>query len=271
MSLGVPQCGSFSVPGGTQSANTKITRIIQPFANHQAAGGGGPKLWTVDNNQPGYNGQAAKGLNAGLPNWTSDRDGLIHVTDVIYTSVTTSHTLYFMRPLGFTWAKTAIVSNTTAFTVAFDPGSYSTAGNFQYPLPSGLVQPALTNNVAGANDFVCWQQLDGTWVVDTISSTSTLTWTMTTGTQNTNANAGIAAFSPIFWFGTGTDVNPRDNQVHPNFLTTPNTNNEKFQSSSAGMALVQGLARGDPMVVYSTNGTNAGQFSVLSGVYSNLF
>lgn len=244
-----PVCGSFGVSQATAAANTVFTRLIPPFVNQSPSA---PKMFVYD---PGQ----------GVPNWWTPSDAWAHVTDLVYTSLTTAHSLYILRPLNWTYFTAAVAANTTAVTLAADPGAYAT--KFKYPLPSSSALPNLANNLIAAGDYCCYQLNDGRWQLDLVASGSGTAPVMTTGTPNVTG-AGINAYSPFFWFGAVGDTDPNTGVIQPLLTSVANT---KISQQTAGFSLWNSLHRGDPLLFVSSNGTDAGVLNALAGYYSNVF
>lgn len=257
--LGAPVvCGTFNNPRLTASANTVFRSLIRPFMGSSYP----PKLFQVD--------PTSTSTGAPKNNFTTDSDAWTHVTDLWYTSLTTAHSLYLLRPLNYTWSTSAVPANTTtSLTVAFNPGAWDTAGIYKYGSATGGV-PNYATNAAAANDILAYQLNDGTWQIDTIASTTSATvWVLGTGTPNVTG-AGINAYTPIYWFGAVGDTDPATGQIQPLFDSIANTN-VTFRSNSAGFGMWNALHRGDPLIFQSSNGTDAGLLEVLAGYYSTKF
>lgn len=257
-----PVCGTFDRTRATASANTVITKIIPPFCGNS---GSPPKLFTVNTGQVGPNGYTP------APNWLTNTDAYTHVTDLWYTSLSTAHSLYVLRPLNWTYVTSAVSSNTTTITVAADPGTWATAGVYKYGSASGGTNvPNLANNTIASGDYVAYQLNDGRWVADTCTTNTTgTTIVLTTGTPNVTG-AGIAAYSPIFFFGVVGDTDPATGEVQPLMDSVANTN-VTFQTKPGGFGIFNALHKGDPLIFVSSNGTDAGILERLAGFYSTKF
>lgn len=256
--LALPACGSFSKHKKTASANTVITHVIPPFGGNS---GSPPKIFNVDAAAT-YNGRA------GRPNWNGAEDAFGHITDLHYTTTSTAHSIYVLRPLNWTYVESAVASNTTTLTVAYDPGTWATAGVYRYGVGSGGTNvPNQANNTIASGDYVAFQLNDGRWMLDVATTnTSGTTLVLTTGTPNVTG-AGIAAYSPIFWLGAVGDTDPATGDVQPLMTTIANTN-VTFRLGAYSPGLMHSLHKGDPMAFVSSNGTDAGILELLSGYYS---
>ncbi len=112
-----------------------------------------------------------------------------------------------------------------------------------------------------SGDYVVYQLVDGTWVLDTIASGSFgSTLTLTTGTPSLG---GIAANSPFFWFGVIGDSDPATGKVNPQWDTVASTTT--VYTDMAGLATA--LRPGDPLIFYSANNAATGKLSFVSGTY----
>jgi hypothetical protein len=189
--------------------------------------------------------------------------GVTHISKMCYTTGGTAHQIGIMRPFNYTWTTAAAAVNQTDIVLYDDPGVYST--NLKYPSQSG--KPAqVSNNAIAANDYVVYQLVDGTWIVDTVSSVSTLTVTLTTNIPNITGG-GVAAGAPVYFFGTINDKNPLTGLVNPqNTIAASQTRDASW--SDSGFPVVSALHPGDPLIFYSPNGTNAGTLEFLHGFYS---
>lgn len=237
--------GGFSFPGNTQNAGTVITQGIPPAgAQHN------PKFIYK--------------VVGGRPNWY--RTGRTHVTNLIYTTAGTAHTLRIMRPLNWCVVNGAAAINQAVINVTTDPGLYATT--YKYPMPGGVSTIAgVADNGIAANDYVAYQLADGTWVFDKVSSVSTLAITMTTSIPNVTGG-GVADGSIMFFFGAVADKDPATGVAHFAITTTASTNNVDLLGNTPGGFST--LHDGDPLFVISDNGTAAGTLIGGSGYYARV-
>lgn len=259
----LPVCGSWNGTRATAAANTAFRQIIPPF------GGGGnnapPKLFKVS---PAGTSASTATQSDAQPNWQGPQDAFTKITDLIYTSLTTAHSLYILRPLNWTFQLSDMTSSSTTMALAADPGTWATAGVYKYGTAAGgSTVPSQSNNAIAASDIVAYQLNDGKWVVDTVASGSGTAPVLTTGIPAVTG-AKLLAGSPVFWFGAVTDTDPATGLVQPLIDTVANT---RQVMSAYGPALYSALHKGDPMVVASSNGTDAGILELISGVYANLW
>ena len=253
-------CGAFNSTQKTAAANTVFTQIIPP----SPLGSSSPPI-QYGPLQPGNFGASASTANqlAYTPNW--NRGGAFtHITDLIYTSLTTAHSLYVMRPLNYTYQVSDMTSSSTTMSLAADPGTWATAGVYKYG--DGVTVPGTANNTITANDFVAYQTNDGVWRTDTVASGSGTAPVLTTGIPAVTG-CKLLAGSPVFWFGIQSDTDPGTGLPQPLVDSVVNT---RQIMSAYGVGLYNNLHRGDPMIFYSSNGTNAGILEVLAGFYSNI-
>ncbi len=251
MPFAMPIWDTFAVPSATAAGATAFTALIPPYRWGSGGEGGAPSLY---------------GLNvSGGPNWTGQHGAFTHVDTLLYTTAATAHKIGIMRPLNWTTFAAAVAKNATAITLTADPGVFST--NYKYPTPGGVV-PALADDTIATSDYVAYQLNDGTWQLDTIASGTFAgaNLVLTTGTANT-AGATIAKGNVLFFFGIIGD-------------TDPGTGLGQWQTTSIASATratmlqeavlggLKALHRGDPMIFYSPNTTNAGLLDHLSGYYS---
>ena len=181
-----------------------------------------------------------------------------------YTAGVTAHTLTVMRPLNVVYFTAVGAAGQAVVNISADPGAY----------PANCQLAA--NNIA-ANDFVVYEAANGTYVLDTVSSVSTLAITL----NNNLPTGGVALGGKFWWFGIITDTNPADNNPHPQYtlaasgltslggkaghsiggfvgtIPNPNTN---FGAGNDG--------RYQPIIVHSGNATNAGVLEQVTAIYT---
>lgn len=243
---------TFFVTGATATAGTAFTAFIPPQTR---TGGTAPFLY-----------QNLGGSAPSNVTWWGGKVGRTHINNLGYVSGTTAHTLVVMRPLNWVRITTAVAANSQTVVLEEDPGIYST--NFNYPI-NGTQHPAAAadNGIAGS-DYVAFQLVDGTWHFSAVTSVSTLTLTITTATPNVTGG-GAAANTPLFFFGASTDTSPLTGRAHPAFNPPIPASGELLTTfcSAADEALVSTIFPGDPMMLYSGNGTAAGRLTHVSGFY----
>lgn len=234
----------FSLPGQTQNAGTVIRTLVPPPSSHRSP----PLVYKKFNNRP---------------NWLAA--GRTHLTSLIYTSAATAHTVTLLRPCNYTYFNGAVAKNSTTFIISDDPGVYST--NYKYPMPQGAtVEANVADNAIAGSDLVAYQLIDGTWVVDLVSSLSGLTLTMTTATPNITGG-GIADGQVLFFFGIVGDTDPATGLAHAKCVTTASTTNVDLLNGITGAGF-SALHPGDPMLIISNNASNAGTLVSAGGYFS---
>lgn len=206
---------------------------------------------------------------------------------LVYNAGATAHTLTVMRCLGQTTVASAAAGGQQVINITADPGKYSTT------FPNGTSSVA-DNNIS-ANDYVVYQCADGTFVVDTVSSVSTLAITMT----NNLPTGGVAAGAPFWFFGITTDTNPSDGLAHPFFnmpqstittlgsssgeaggggfsssvphptFFTPPTGSLAWNGNPAGPGGINQNGQGEPLLICSNNATNQGYIEEAVAAYSD--
>jgi hypothetical protein len=187
------------------------------------------------------------------------------LTSVWYTAGATAHTLTVMRPLGKTFASAAAATSQAVINIERDPGAYSAIGTVN-----------TSNNAIAANDFCVYQTADGNYVLDTVSSVSTLAITMTTNVPTSTVLKG----APFWFFGIITDTNPNDNLAHPQYTLPASITTYLGSDAGEGVAgfvgTIPGLAitewpldgMNEPMILHSGNATNAGVLEKVSAIYT---
>ena len=240
----------------TQNAGTVITVGVSPY--------------------PGPPGSSYRySFASGRPTWLDDKLPRTVITAALYTTGATAHTVTLLRPLNFAMITAAIAAGGTSVSIDKDPGVYST--NCRYQTPGGVVVnsgggavPGVADNPIAAGDYVAYQLLDGRWVFDTIASGTFAggNLLLTTGVPNVTG-AGVAAQTPLFYFGISSDVDPATGAAHPGTLTIANaTRANLFDDDILGFG--NALHPGDPMLLYSNNATDAGSFEGVAGYYARL-
>lgn len=232
-----------SIGRKTQSAGTVIVQLIPPFTG---VPGAAPNVFDLSTNP----------RNFGL--------GVTHVTRVAYTTGATAHLIGIMRPFNYTWTTATSAANGTTLTVYDDPGVYST--NYKYQIPPSSVVSQVSNNAIASGDYVVYQLKDGTWILDTTTGLSGSTLTLTTNIPNITSG-GVAAGSPVYFFGVIGDSDPATGQVNPQTTIAASQTRDSTWADN-GSPVVSALHPGDPMIFYSPNGTNAGTLDFISGFYA---
>lgn len=235
---------TFSVGTNTATGGTAFASLVPP----SPGGGIAPILYGADANHRANWAQGPAASRA-------------HVTCLLYTTGTTAHKVAILRPFNWTTLAAAAAGGQKVVNLADDPGVYST--NYKYPTPGNVAPSQVGDNGIAASDYVAYQVADGTWVLDTVNSVSSLAVTLTTNLPTGGALAGAA----LFFFGAVSDKDPATGQVNWQTTTTASTNRQSLVPDNIAGG-VQALHPGDPLVFYSPNGTAAGTLDHLSGFYA---
>lgn len=249
--------GTWNGTRKTASANTVITMVIPPFPGGDTAP---PQLYSVS---PAATSASAAAQTAAKPSWTTP-GAFTHITDLVYTSLTTAHSLYILRPLNWVYQVSDMTSSSTTMALSADPGTWATAGNYKYGTAAPGAVPSQGNNVIGANDYVVYQLNDGRWVADLVASGTGTTPVLTTGIPAVTGTKLLAG-SPVFFYGVVGDTDPATGMIHPLMDSVVNT---RLVTSAYGPGLWSSVHKGDPLLFVSSNGTDAGILEVISGYYS---
>lgn len=221
--------GTVSAPRATATADTAFTSLIKPFSGAGFSPKGKPCA------------------------------AYTHVSKVCYTTGGTAHPIYILRPFNYTTFSADAAASQAVVNITADPGVYST--NYLYNAPTGTFRTA--DNAIAANDYVCYQAADGTWVVDTVSSVSSLAITL----SNNVPTGGVKKGGLFYFFGIATNTDPATGYAHPTTtIAASQTKDVTWADSNVGV--VTSLHLGDPLIFYSGNGTAAGILEYLSGFYS---
>jgi hypothetical protein len=255
---GPPRGGSRTFRGQTQSSGTAITCGIDPWPGPK---GTGNFLYGVD--------------AGGNPNWHGPT-ALGYFTKLTYLrmlSGSTAQTLYVFRPVNWAVVSVAGAINTTSFTLATNPGLYSTA--FHYPCPNGSPVGNANGVVWGppvnvanltptTTTWYAVQLADGTWFYDLMAGFSTSTLVVTTTLTIPNVTGGgIPKGAICFIFGTTTTVDPNTGQLHPSFYPAASADSTYAEPSGT----CDSIHPGDPMLVYNANGTAASFLDSVTASY----
>ncbi len=264
-----PRGGSFKTKGATATAGTAYTIGVPPYPGPH---GSPPGVYAID--------------SQGYPTWYGSRAAgggyFTKVNNFFHNSGSTQHTLFYLRPLNWSVVAVAGAKNTTAFTLADNPGAYST--NFHYPTSKGVIANTIStaqlagvvygppSNVAdltpGSTHYFAVQLSDGTWFFDLLSAFSTSTFVVTTTTTIPNiTGGGVPAGAIFFLLGTTTTVDPNTGYVPPAEYPLVSVMNN-FTGGEDGVCTA--VHPGDPMMLYNLNATGAGFTGGLSGSYCQL-
>lgn len=173
--------------------------------------------------------------------------GIARVNKINYTSGSTVHTLQFLRSQGSTTTTAAAAAGDSTITVA------STS-----PITSDF--SSATETLA-ANDWIAIQSTDGTYELAKVSSVSSLTITLTaTLAKAVSSGATVYAFYELARAATAAG--------RPAILFYPTASTlSSIGCEDHASAIVDGVARGAPVMVHSDNATAAGYIQALAGAY----
>lgn len=157
----------------------------------------------------------------------------VRLTSLVYTPGATAHDLLFMRTMG--QVKTAAAAAAAATSLVLDSASFA-------------------GQTLASGDYVVVEHADGTFGVYLVSALATLTITINALAKAVNSAANV-------WIMGA----PADTAYHSLLKALASTRME-FTDSFAGLAeggFADGSSyardgRGDPALIYSANGTNAG-------------
>jgi len=150
-----------------------------------------------------------------------------------YTAGNTANLFTMLRPIGRTTVAAAAITNVAVITVAADPS------------PSG-------NTIAAGDQVVLGPCTDGTYRRAQVNTSGWNSSALTlTFTANLAANVNTA--TKVFNFGIPSDTDPISGAAFPTFLPTANTT---ATVDLGGVGFV-GAQKGDPLLIYSPNATNA--------------
>lgn len=188
------------------------------------------------------------------------------LVDLWYTCGVTAHTMTVMRPFGRTTVASAAAASQAVINITADPGSYSSYGTLN-----------TANNLIAASDYCVYKTADGNYVVDTVSSVSTLAITMAT-----NVPAGTVAAGAFFWFyGVAANTNPATGRAHEAFTLPASTTTYFGSDAGEGLAgffeTIPGLSglsswplngQNEPLIIYIDNATNAGVLEKVTAIHT---
>lgn len=189
------------------------------------------------------------------------RGAFTRLTSVWYNCSTTAHTLTVMRPLGLTTFSANAAASQAVVNVAADPGDYSNT--------------TVSDNLIAASDFVVYESAySGRYVLDTVSSVSSLAITLTTNLPT----GGVVAGGKFWFFGIITDTNPADGLAHPQYTLPASTVTYLGTDAGEGMFGFVGTIPGttgsnltgmyEPIIVHSGNATAAGVLEKVTAIYT---
>jgi hypothetical protein len=171
-------------------------------------------------------------------------DSRVRLTKLVYTAGATAHDIVIMKSLQKVRTTAAAVSTATTIVV-------SSASFVGTSIASG--------------DYLCVEHEDGTFGLYLASGLSTLTVTINALTK------GVPSGADVWIFGSPTG----DASYHCTLKSVASTRIE-FADPTSGICETgyddgsySSTGAGDPMMVYSANGTNAGAINQGSAIYTS--
>lgn len=176
-----------------------------------------------------------------------DPRGFTRITNFQYILGSTAHTVTFLRPLGKTTVASAGATGQAVCNITADPGVAAAYGGI--------------SNAIAANDFVAIKTAsDGVTRLYKVSSVATLAITMTA-----NLTVAVAAGDEFWFFGITTDTDGRTGSAHPALLPTVSVTST-YTDREGGV--VASIAKNEPILINSSNGTTAGTILGVNWAYS---
>ena len=192
------------------------------------------------------------------------KNAFTRLVSVWYTAGATAHTLTVMRPLNRVTFTAADAAGQAVVNISADPGNYT-----------GI---RTADNTIAANDFVVYESADGTFVLDTVSSVSSLAITLTSNVPT----GGVLVGGYFWWYGIITDTNPNDATAHPQYTLPASVTTYLGTDAGEGIAGFVGSIPGnqkagslinvngkyEPLILHSGNATNAGVLEKATAIYT---
>lgn len=178
------------------------------------------------------------------------RAAFTHLTYGEVIVAATAHILTVLKPLGVTTLSAAAAASQAVVNITADPGNYTNS--------------AVSDNTIAGSDWAVIEQDDGTFVVDLVSSVSSLAITMTN-----NLTYAASAGNKFWFFGIETDTNPFDGLAHARF--TLSASGRTYFGDAAGESNVPWFSsnrREEPIVLVIDNGSNASTLERVTAAYS---
>lgn len=174
-----------------------------------------------------------------------------------YTSGATAHTVYFMTPQNKVLLSAAAAAGQAVVTLASDPGVFT--------------GKRTANNVIATADWVAFKYPDGTLLAvlvhastaPVVNADGTVTLTLA---ANLPTGGGLGIGATCYYFGLPTDTDPNTGEPFQSIITTVSATTD-YGSFAGKTSIGQALNADDPILVYSSNVTNAGIMNMVSGIY----
>lgn len=173
------------------------------------------------------------------------RTGYPRVAQINYTAGNTANSIIAMRPIGRANVATNAITNVATLTLDADPSA------------SG-------NTIAAGDQVVYGPCTDGTYRRGQVNTSGWDANTkIVTFTANLAANINTTV-GKVWNFGVPADTDPSTGAAHPVIPTVANTT-ASLNFPTAGFV---GGAKGDPLLIYTVNATNATQFNFIEYAYT---
>lgn len=185
-------------------------------------------------------------------------------------SSATLQTVTIMRECGRTFFTADAAASQAVVNISADPGKYSTGYLASPPSGNTLLgfanAPRTANNLIAASDFVVYKCADGTYVVDTVASVSSLAITLTTNLPT----GGVKAGDPFWFYGITTDTNPYDARAHLLLKPTVSTQTKYGNAQASLSGFLSSFVPNSPIILHLGNITaDTNSFDFVSAGYTN--
>jgi hypothetical protein len=198
----------------------------------------------------GFTATAGTVINALIP---PKKNAFTVATVLRYNAGATLHTLTILKPQGTTTLSADASAGQKVINLTADPGT-SLKG------PNGTASRLANNGIAGS-DWLAFEAPDGTIVFDKVSSVATLAITMTTNIPTNGVKSG----AKVWFFGVAGDSDPFTAEAFYS-LIGPASALTEIADTENGIA--SSNHQYEPLLVQSSNGSNAGTIDLVDAVYS---
>lgn len=156
--------------------------------------------------------------------------GFSRLMKLVYTAGATTHTLTVMRALGKTYTTADAAASQAVINIAANPG------------PSG--------NALAGSDYVAYRTDEGTYILDTVSSISSLAVTLAS-----SLSAALLAGAEVWMFGVAADTDPTIGEAHNSLRGLLNATTT-YSEELVGLFCSHNID--EPLLIQSDNASNAG-------------
>ena len=184
------------------------------------------------------------------------------ISQLNYSSGGTPHLLEFMRAKNFVLTSAQAMGGQTALALALDPGKYST--NWQYG-----AAPLAVDDLLAANDYICYECADGTFVFDTVAAVPASypgLVTMTNSLRGGSLAVAVNAGAKVWFLGASGDIDPRTGLSNEQIGTFPSKTDYPVNEQS-GYGLISSLGQYEPLLVYDANAVAGDNIERITGRY----